>query len=311
MTTPLQNTPEWVAWRRGGIGASELPAIIGEDSFRSEYELALEKRGEGEPQRLNSAMAWGHRVQRIALDVYAEMTGYRVRNVNTTMVSKRHPHVYASLDGRVVGERRGVEVKLTSRWEEPPRKVVVQCQAQMGVASLDVVDVVRVGMYGEPAIYPIERDDTLIRELLDLGEAWYQRYVLGDELPPVDGSRGASRHLDRIEGPPEMEADDDQAVLAARLQAVKRTVKASEAEHDELVNRLKDSMHGSYALIGHGFRVAWKPSKGRTSTDWKGVAARLGLDAAPDALTSAVEEYTTTGEGARPFRVTFDTEGEG
>lgn len=301
---PRQGTDAWVEWRRGGIGASELPAIIGEDPYRSEYELALLKRGDMEPEPENEAMRWGHRVQRLAVEAYVESTGRKVRNVNTTAVSRTFPHVYASLDGRVVGERRGVEVKLTRAWTEPPRRVIVQCQAQMGVCGLDAIDVVRVGMgYGEPAITTIERDESMAFDLLEMGEAWYQRYVLGDEMPPVDGSRGAGRALDRIEGPPDMVADGDQSAMVTRLGQLKAAMKAAESEHDLLVNRLKESMQGAYTLAGQGFHVTWKPSKPRTTTDWRGVAEEMG------ASPVLVARYTTTGEGARPFRLTLE-EGE-
>lgn len=318
MKVPRQGTPEWVTWRRSGIGASELGVILGEDPYRSEYELALEKRGEGEPQAENEAMRWGHRIQRLAVEQYSEMTGRKVRNIGTTTVSRRHPHVYASLDGRCVGERRGVEVKLTHAWDEPPRRVVAQCHGQMGVHDLDAVDVMRVGRgYSEPTIHTIERDDALIRDLLELGEDWYVRYVLGPELPPIDGSRGASRRLDRVEGPPEMLADGDQAAMVTRLHQLKVAMKRAEAEHDLVANQLKDSMHGAYTLIGQGFRVSWKPSKPRTTTDWKLVAAAYrtlllsGVEPPPhiastDALDAIEQLHTTTGEGARPFRVNVE-----
>ncbi len=308
---PLQNTPEWVAWRRGGIGASEIPAILGDDPYRSEYELALLKRGDMAPEPSNPAMEWGHRVQRMALAAHAEESGLRIRNVRTTLTSKRYPHVYASLDGRVVGERRGIEVKLTRVWEEPPRRVVIQCQVQMAVADLESVDVVRVGMgYQAPAVYRILRDDQLIDELLPLAEAWFVRYVVGDELPPIDGSRGASRHLDRISGPPEMVASADQAALAALLHQLKATVKTTEAEHDLVINRLKESMAGAETLTGSGFRVAWRRQKPRQTVDWRALAAhyRSMSDAPPDALDEIEQRHTSASEGARPFRVSWKDE---
>ncbi len=309
MRAPLQGTDEWVAWRNGGIGASELPVIVNESPYQSEYELALLKRGLTDPKVMTTAMSWGHRVQRMAVDVYAEMTGRRVRNVNTSTTSKRYPHVYASLDARCVGERRGVEVKLTSRWDDPPRHVLIQVQGQMGVCDLDVVDIIRVGMYGEPAIFPIERDDALIADLLPLGEEWYVRYVLTDELPNVDGSRAAGRYLDRMEGPPEMVATSEQQMVAARLRHVRAAMKLADREHDELVNRLKESMAGAESLLGDGFRVAWKSTKPRTTTEWRAVASELAPEGG-EAWQAALDRHTTTGEGSRPFRLTFDKEGD-
>jgi putative phage-type endonuclease len=310
--TPLQGTPEWVAWRKGGIGASELPAIVGEDPYRSEYELALLKRGEIETET-NAAMAWGHRVQRAAIEMYVDMTGRKVRNVHTSTVSRRYPHVFASLDGRVVGERRGVEVKLTRAWTEPPRRVVIQCQAQMGVCGLDVVDVMRVGMgYAEPGIYPIERDDALIEELLGMGEAWYLRYVVGDELPPVDGSRGASRHLDRLRGEDVAVASDTQIALLEALRATRDRLAATQDEERRLINGLKASMAGTGVLDAPGARVTWAPVKGRSTVDWHKVAQVIAStvpELSPEMFDDIAERHTTTGEPSTRLAVKFEEEG--
>lgn len=316
MSNPLQNTPEWLAWRRGGIGASELPAILGMDKYRSEYTLALQKRGELE-LRENEAQAWGHRVQGVALDAYSEREGVKVRHIRTTVVSRRYPHVYASLDGRV--GRKGVEVKLTrERWDDgPPPRVTIQCQAQMGVVGLDTVDVVKVATHWQaPEVYTVERNDIAIAELLPMGEEWYLRYVLGDELPPVDGSRAASDRLNAITGPPEMVADGDQIALAIRLHALRQAQKQAEADERVVANLLKDSMHGAEVLVGKGVRVSWRQGKDRTTTNWEGLASayRQLLEAwddpdNPTDLDALQGLHTATEPGYRPVRVTLTEEG--
>jgi putative phage-type endonuclease len=310
---PLQGTPEWVAWRRGGVGASELPAILGMDRWKGEYQLALLKRGEIEPEPENEAMRWGHRVQRLALAAYAEQAGLRVRNVSTTAVSREYPHVYASLDGRVVGQRRGIEVKLTrERWDgEPPRRVQVQVQAQMGVLDLERVDVVRVAAhYVAPEIYVVERDEAAIGDLLPLAEAWYQRYVLGDELPPVDGSQAASRHLARYRGEAERDATDEQVAIARALVDMRRRRETLEEEDRKARNALKATMAGLGVIRGGGYRVVWSAVKGRTVVDWKSVAGdyrRQLEDLMDEAELAAVESFhTSVGEPGDRLEVRTD-----
>lgn len=307
--THKQGTTEWLAERREYIGASEFGVILGLDQYRSEYELALLKKGLMEPEPTNAAMEWGHRVQRLALELYGEMTGRTVHNVNTTTTSKRWPHVRASLDGRVVGERRGVEVKLTRAWTEPPKRVTAQCLGQMAICNLDAVDVMRVGMgYGEPGIYTIERDETA-EQLCDLAEAWYQRYVLTDELPPVDGSRGAGKHLDRLRGEEERAANDQQATLLAGL----RTVRARLAEDEKLdrliVNELKATMVDTGILTAPTARVTWAATKGRAKTDWHKVAQMLKGEMPAEQFDELAERHTTISDPSTRFAVKF-TEGE-
>lgn len=322
MTALRQGSPEWAIERRNYLGASELAAILGRDPYRSEFELALAKKGLATESPSTWPQRFGNLIQRTGLAVYSEVTGRRVRNVTSTTANKRWPHVRASLDGRVVREPIGVEVKWTSRSiHEPYESWRLQVQGQMGIVGLDAVDIIRLSGRDEPAIWTVERDDALITDLLDMAEAWYVRYVEGDELPPVDGSRGASRYLDAQVGPPDMVASEEQAELVTTLRQIRKALDVFELDDRKLVNALKASMAGAEALRGPGFRITWKPTKERTTTDWKAVAAvyrdeLLALQrAVMGDVSVAVATYngvealnTTTGEGTRPFRVGWTEE---
>jgi len=48
-----QNTPEWLHWRTGGIGASEAAAIIGKNPYQTAYELFRVKAGFDKPDDLS------------------------------------------------------------------------------------------------------------------------------------------------------------------------------------------------------------------------------------------------------------------
>jgi putative phage-type endonuclease len=318
----LQGTPDWLADRRQFVGASELAAIIGRDPYRSEYELALAKKGLSTESPSTWPQRWGNLIQRTGLAVYSEVTGRKVRNITSTTANKRWPHVRASLDGRVVREPIGVEVKWTSRSiHEPYESWRLQVQGQMGIVGLDAVDIIRLSGRDEPAIWTVERDDALILDLLDMAEAWWLRYVEGDELPPVDGSRGASRYLDSL--PAEdipMVASVEQDFLVGQLAGLRQKEEQAKAEADGVVNRIKESMVGSYRLEGRGYHVTWKPTKARTTVDWQAIAAdyRLRITAwesalnpewDPEADLGGIERrHTTTGEGSRPFRLSLDKE---
>ena len=47
-----QGTAEWLAWRTQGIGASEAPAILGENPWKSRRALLAEKTGGPAPDVL-------------------------------------------------------------------------------------------------------------------------------------------------------------------------------------------------------------------------------------------------------------------
>jgi len=316
---PPYGSPEWLAWRSHGIGASELASLVGADPYRGEYALALLKRGLSDDFTGNVATAWGQRIEGVALDAYEEFTGTVVYR-GETWADERWPHLWATLDGRT--GRVGVEVKATTRWQVPPPHVRVQALAQMGLADLEAVDVVRVSPYGEPIITRLDRDDGAIGDLLDLGEAWYVRFVLGDEMPPVDGSREASRHLDTQRGDAETVATAEQATLAGALHEMRRRRDELESQERAVVNALKASMAGTGVLVGDGFRVTWQAVKGRTTVDWQSVALDVALtlldmagpedpalrERAEAVVEAASKRHTNTGEGTTRFVPTWQEE---
>ena len=308
VTVPDYGSEAWVSLRRRGIGASELPALAGVDQWKGEYEVAIEKRGESEPFTGNAATRWGHRIESVAIDAYEEETGRAPVIRGETWHDDRWPHLWATLDGR--WERIGVEVKATTRWTEPPSSVQMQAYAQMGLAGLDAVDVVRVSPYGEPIITTIERDDDLIHDLLDMGEAWYVRYVLGDELPPVDASKAASRHLDRLRGTEERAATDEQEALLAKLREVRATKRQAEQVERQVINELKASMAGTGTLAARDARVSWSEVRGRITVDWRSVAQMLASMAGlpPEQLDEAAHRHTSIGDPTTRFAVKFTEE---
>ena len=301
MTIPPYGSREWQEWRRHGVGASEVAAIAGVDAWKGEYALALEKRGEAEPVMESWPMRMGHIMEPVALSEYERLTGCSLIRGEKFM-DERWPHLWATLDGRV--DHVGVEAKWTNKWTEVPDHVLIQAQVQMGVAGLKRVDIVRVSAREAPTIIPIARDDELVTDLCDMAEAWYVRYVEGDEMPPPDASVAASRYLDRVRGEPEMTATEEQAALVASLQGVRDALRRAEDDERRVINQLKASMAGAEALRGPGFRIAWKPTRERTTVDWRGVAEEM------NASPVLVARYTTVSEGSRPFRVSWESQQE-
>lgn len=306
IVAPPYGSDAWVAWRDHGLGASDLPTVVGCNPYQTEYQLASLKRGLTPAFGGNEKTRWGHRMESIGIEVYQEMTGHRVVT-GETFGDPRFPHLWATLDGRVPSERVGVEVKWTTAWDAPPEPVKVQAFAQMGLADLDAVDIVKLSPYGEPTPFRIERDEAAIADLLELGEAWFTRYVLGAEMPPLDGSPEALAYAQK-DGPVRFDADDQQTGLMAELRRTRRAIARLGETDAELVRRIKESMAGGGLMEGVGFRVRWTPVKGATRTAWKdlAVAAQMHLDATVwDAL---LKKHTTTGEPTTRFAPEWDEE---
>jgi putative phage-type endonuclease len=318
------------------IGATDYAVIANVSPYTTPFELYLEKIGELDPAARRSdadqaRLERGHRLEDVALDWDAELRGLSIERIRRDVVHPRLPFVVVHPDARVKPwrqTRRLLEAKTSGRkWDEVPRHVEAQAQAQMAATGADVVDVIVLGFDGPPAVWPVERNDELIAGLDALVAAFWDRVQRRDP-PPIDGSRGAHTWLDRMfrEGPEER-ADASQADAIARLLQLRQEIKRLEAEDSELVAALKFSMAGASRLWAPSVgRIVWTAPGERRTVAWKEVAgayrlildrlvenpnayvgealeaiqASLGLDAVP-----AIESlYTTVAEGVRQFRVT-------
>lgn len=78
-----QNTPEWLKWREEGVGASDVPVIMGASPYKSKLQLWLEKTGRKPPTDLtgNPHIRRGHEEEPYAR---AEMHNWLKANKNRT-----------------------------------------------------------------------------------------------------------------------------------------------------------------------------------------------------------------------------------
>jgi putative phage-type endonuclease len=312
------------------LGATDIAVLAGVSPYSTPFELYLEKIGEldrhaATDDESRARMERGHRLEDVALDWHAEIAGISVERIHRDVIHPRLPFVIVHPDARVKPwrqTRRLIEVKTSSRkWDEVPQHVEAQVQAQMAATGADVADVVVLGFDGPPTPFEIPRNDELIAGLEELATSFWDRVQRRDP-PPLDGSRAASRWLDRLfrEGPEER-ADASQADAIARLLRIRAQMKDLEREDGEIVNALKFSMAGGSRMYAPGVgKVVWTAPSERRTVAWKELAAayRDELVRLRDALTDdggflmnahderldrLADQHTTTAEGLRTFRV--------
>jgi putative phage-type endonuclease len=317
-----QGTPEWLALRRTGIGSSDAPVIAGERG--SVLELWAQKSGLVEPETPDEDTArlfeWGHRLEPVVADWYADTTGRQLQRVNQML---RHPEVayaFASLDRRVVGERRLVEIKTTRfGWtggEEVPGAVLAQVQHQLWVTGYEVADVAVLTGGSEPRVHEIPRDDTFIADLAFL-EAEFWGWVMSGTRPPVDGSENARRVLAKLHPRNDgtlLPLTPDVDALVSDWLAAKAAVKQAEATEATHANALRAVIGDADGVEG---RVTWKKNADSARVNWPAVAKvyrsvieRLGpiadsvlsTEVGTTALDDVESIYTTTVEGPRVLR---------
>lgn len=300
LEAPAYGSPEWVEWRRGGLGASELAAVMGLDPYRSEHDVWEEKTGLRPGFAGNAKTRWGHRMERLGLEHWLDASateGDLCRPSTDPVRDARYPHLWATPDGSALladGRRVGIEVKVTDAWSEPPERVRVQCLAQMGLGGFARVDVVRLGFDDDPAVFRIERDERAIADLLVAGEAWYVRHVLSGIEPP--------------RRPDEAPADERQALLAADLRSVRRAIEGLERRERAIKDDLVASVAGRGVITGPGFRIEVRAAHETTRTGWKELASGFLKDMAEDERDALVGLHQTTSRVRPAVYPTWDEE---
>ena len=111
-------SPEWLAFRRTGIGGSDAAAILGLSPFKSNIEVWEEKVGLREPEDISDKpqVQYGTRAEDMLVKLFAlDYPQYKVRQDKQTVY--RRGFMFASLDGELTEietKARGfIEIKTT------------------------------------------------------------------------------------------------------------------------------------------------------------------------------------------------------
>jgi putative phage-type endonuclease len=204
--------------RRGYIGSSDAPAILGWCPWKTPHAVWRSKVF-GDRQEYHDGVPGGAAQEGIflepaLLDFAASRVG-RPFERDRMLVSLEDPAFAANFDG--LGDNFVVEAKLVhcnsperDDWGRGgschvPMRVAVQVQHQLFVAGpryqVAYVVVLR-GWEGRMlGVYPVRRDERMIREQVAYCRSWWERYVIGNTPPPLVGrdlSDRAARHYDGV-----------------------------------------------------------------------------------------------------------------
>jgi putative phage-type endonuclease len=181
-----QGTTAWLAWRRGGIGASDAPAIMGVSPWMDLETLWLDKTGQRAGGSSNHAMRRGQRLEPEARALYIRTTRVRVEPV--CLEHGTHRWMRGSLDGISADGSVVLEVKCPGAADHGvalggavPEKYVPQLQHLLAVSDA------RVCHYwsyrdGAGALIEVTPDRGYISSLIERERDFWQ-HVLEDRHP--------------------------------------------------------------------------------------------------------------------------------
>lgn len=185
-----------------GIGSLDAAAALGQDPFKSQVRLWMEKTGRQDllhPVRLesDSHAYWSRLLEPIVAAHYTLRTGRKVRRVNTTSRHPEHPWMSATVVREVVAssevqllECLSVGMQMASLWTlGVPEYIRLRVLHQLAVTGAQAADVVVLLGGQDLQVYRIERQESEIARLIRQEQAFW-RHVERDQAPPPSDGDG-------------------------------------------------------------------------------------------------------------------------
>ena len=300
----------WLDVRRKGIGSSDAAAAVGLNPYQSQLELWMHKTGKGDllpavdPNDETSPMYWGTLLEPIVAAHYTKRTGNKVRRVNAVLGHPQIPWMLANIDREVVGapdvqilECKTAGINGAKLWKDGvPEYIQLQVMHQLAVTGKQAADVAVLICGQELQVHRIERDETMIAQLIAL-EAQFWELVTAEKEPPVDASESASTALRCLypqDTGEDIDLSEDESVSSAfaQLKQVRQLMSDWESQEALLKHQIQQRMASASFARFAGGTVSWKRSK-----DSKFFNAALFQQEQPE----LAKAYMGTKPGSRRF----------
>ena len=272
---------DWLEVRKQGIGSSDAAAAVGLNPYKSQLELWLEKTGRDgnlpkvDPHDEESPMYWGNILEPIVAAHYTKRTGNRVRRINAVL---QHPDpalpwMLANIDREVTGvpdvqilECKTAGINGARLWKEGvPEYVQLQVHHQLAVTGKQAADVAVLLGGQHLEIHRIERDEVLIKNLIQL-ERQFWHYVESDTPPMADGSESGDLAL-RCLYPKDtgstvdFSLDCELSAIFSDLVALRSNIAEQEKLEAKLKQKLQQAMGSASGAVFETGVVTWKKAK--------------------------------------------------
>lgn len=270
---------EWLKARQTtGIGASEVPAILGLSRFDSPLSLYSEKLGlTSRSAKYAESARWGKILEAPIAERYTAEVGRTLAPAQpfSFYVNPKYPHALASIDRFINGvladspvvpytpgplpaplEIKNVHFVMRDQWSEesnnePPVEYQVQCQYQMAVTGLPWCSIA--GLIGgfEFKWADMKRDDALIEKIMaSVDEFWFR--LLKRDPPRADELEATSDVLKALypkDNGQTVSLGVDALEWAGELERAKEARKALDTEIDKYSNLLKQAIGDNTAAL--------------------------------------------------------------
>lgn len=267
MLTDLQR-----AKRHEGLGASDTPIIMGYSTYKTPYQLYLEKTGIVESSdEMTEQQYWGNALEPIIINRFAEENDVAV-TFPDTVHHPEYPFIFANLDGWIESDNAVIEVKSANSFQRKewdmaltdgiPLVYLIQVAKQCLItdATRGYCAVLIGGMEYKQFTY--ERDAALEALILQADLDFWKCVQNRIEPDPISTSdcrlKFPKPHPDKI-----MESNFRTANALEGLARVKASIKDLMSVEDKFKMEIMSHMGTAEYLIGQNEELlaTWKASK--------------------------------------------------
>lgn len=279
---------QWHAQRALGIGSSEIAALSDDkDRYSTALELWTKKTGRSEGVTQNERMYWGLVHEPNVKREYVKRTGNKVfYRPRTIFISKANPIFRVTPDGLLLGgekdRRVSLQIKCTDSrkgWGEEgtdqiPLHIHYAAQWELGILGPEWVrcDFAVLFSGNEFRMYYAERNQTIIRELQNRADTFWQMHVLTNTPPEMAEEKVEDPKVMAAAYPIEtkkiLTANKDIKKVIAELETVVSTKKGAVEKEEELKNKIREYVGndmGVLAVLDDGEEITYRWQEAKTS----------------------------------------------
>lgn len=270
---------EWLTARLQGIGSSDAAAVVGLGRDRGLYSIWAEKTSPLHiDNEFNELAYWGHALEDDIADRFMRDSGLNVdihdpgeytifRRTDKPWHICTPDRLLRSVTGDVPLELKTAHYDQAMIWgKEVPWPYIVQSQWQQHVMDADGGYIAVLCNGRDFAWHPVERNDEIIRRLVQKVDRFWENHVETRIAPPVDATSATSTWLGRIYNAPQpdvFELGDDFYGDGKRWDKIAKLAAKLDKAKELLKNRVKAAMGNcELAQLGDGSGFAWSGSNG-------------------------------------------------
>lgn len=294
------------------IGCSEFGAVLGIDKYKTPLDIYNTKLGLVPAFEGNNHTLRGQRMERIAAELYTELTGNKLRRQSKAFIHPAHPFIVGHIDRIVEGKKQIAEIKCPSvaayrriQREGLPDSMICQMQGYLGLSGYESgVFIIFCADQMDVLSFEVEFDQDVYSATIKAAADLWVNHIEPQIPPTVNDADKPQIEFQKTSGSVTPRDDDSFREAALLLREANQLKKDGEELYDLAKTKVLDaieSIPGCYE--GSGLRLHYTEQVGRKSFDKKALAA-----AHPEIDLSRFEK---TGEPIKTFRPYFiNAEGE-